>query len=132
VHPDQVIAWQWRTPQWNAMPYGELPAALGVDRVVYIDIYEYRLNPPGNYWLWEGVCAANIGVIEPDGFDPDMFADSYNVVSTFPHIQNVDRTGATAQQVETGLLAEFIKQAAWLFHEHIEPKHPDKFRPEAS
>lgn len=132
VRPSDVIAWQWRTPQWNALPVGELPGALNADRVVYIDIYEYRLNPPGNYWLWEGVCAATVGVIEPDSFDPDMFADSYNVVSTFPHIKNVDRTGASARQIQTGLLAQFIKQTAWLFHEHVEPKYPDKFRPEAA
>lgn len=132
ANPGQIIAWQWRTPQWNAMPYGELPATLGVDRVVYIDIYEYRLNPPGNRWLWEGVCAANIGIIEREGFDPDMFADSFNVVSEFPTVKNVDRAGANEQQIQTGLLAQFIKQAAWLFHEHVEPKYPDKFRPEAS
>ena len=28
-----------------------------------------------------------------------------------------------------GVLAEFIKFTAWLFHEHLEPKYPDKYRP---
>ena len=112
------------------MPYGELAESLNVDRVIFIDIYEYRLNPPGNRWLWEGVCAANVSVIERDGFDPDMFADTFDVVSNFPTIEGVDRTAATARQIETGVLADFVKRTAWIFHEHLEPKYPDKFRPE--
>ena len=91
VDPRQILAWQWNTPQWNAMPYGEIAESLGVDRVIFIDIYEYRLHPPGNYWLWEGVCAANISVIERDGFDPDMFADTFDVTANFPSVKNVDR-----------------------------------------
>ena len=131
MRPADIIAWQWRTPQWNAMPYGEVAESLGVDRVVFVNIYEYRLNPPGNRWLWEGVCGASVGVIERDGFDPDAFTDSFNVVGEFPAIKGVDRSGATARQIETGVLAEFIKRTAWLFHTHLEPKYPDKYRPEA-
>jgi hypothetical protein len=128
--PEEILRWQWRTPQWNAMAYGEMAESLDVDRIVFIEIYEYRLNPPGNRWLWEGVCAANIGVVERDGFDPDMFADTFAVTSEFPTVKNVDRTGATAGQIEQGLLAQFIQRTAWLFHEHLEPKYPDKYRPE--
>lgn len=130
VNPNDVVAWQWRTAQWNAMSYGQMAESLGVDRIVFVDIYEYRLNEPGNRFLWDGACAANVGVVEADGFDPDMFVDTFTIVASYPKIQGVDRTQATAQQIETGVLAEFIKQTAWLFHEHLEPKYPDKFRPE--
>jgi len=131
ISPDAVIGWQWRTPQWNALPYGEMAHSLNVDRVVLIDLYEYRLHPPGNRWLWEGACAANVSIIERDGFDPDVFADTFNVVSNFPTIKGVDRSAAAPAQIETGLLADFIKRTAWLFHTHLEPKYPDKYRPEA-
>lgn len=130
VRPDAIIQWQWRTPEWNAMPYGEMATALGVDRVVVIDVYEYRLNPPGNVWLWEGVAAATVGVVERDGLDPDGFVDTFDVAAQFPTIQGVDRDAATQQQIETGVLAEFIKKTAWLFYLHTEPKHPDRYRPE--
>ncbi len=128
--PEAIIAWQYRTPQWDAMPFGELADQLGVDRVVYVDVYEYRLNPPGNYWLWEGVCGATIGVIERDGIDPDSFAKTFNVAVEFPDITGVSRENASAVQIETGLLADFIKKTAWKFHDHVEPKYPDKYRPE--
>jgi hypothetical protein len=130
VHPDNIVAWQWRTPQWNAMAYGEMIDILNVDRIVYVDLDEFRLNPPGNRWLWEGVCSANISVIERDAVDPDAFAATYPVAAAFPTVKGVDRQSATAGQIEMGVLSDFIKKSAWLFHEHLEPKHPDKFRPE--
>lgn len=130
VRPDQILEWQYRTPQWDALPYGDLTAQLNVDRVVYVDVFEYRLNPEGNYWLWEGVCAANVGVIERDGFDPDAFADTFVVQAEFPRLTGVTRESANAGQIEQGLLSEFIKHVTWLFYTHEEPKYPDKYRPE--
>lgn len=130
VPPDAIVEWQYRTPQWDALPFGELTERLNVDRVVYVDIFEYRLNPPGNSWLWEGVCAANVGIIERDGIDPDVFADSFNITAEFPKIRGVTREAATAARIEQGVLSEFVKHVAWLFYEHEEPKYPDKYRPE--
>lgn len=130
LDPRYILQWQYRTPQWDALPYGEIAVQLNVDRVVFIDIYEYRLNPPGNYWQWEGVCGANIGIIEQDSIDPDMFATTYNIAVEFPGITGLGRESASAQQIETGLLADFIKKTSWLFYDHIEPKYPDKYRPQ--
>jgi hypothetical protein len=130
INPAAVLDWQWRTPQWNAMPYGKIAETLNAERVVFVDIYEYRLHPPGNRWVWDGVCAASVSVIESDAIDPDMFVDTFNVISEFPNMDNVDRNAANAQQIERGLLSEFVKQTTWLFHKHLEPKYPDKFRPE--
>lgn len=127
--PDVVLQWQYKTPQWNAMPFGQLAEELEVDRVVYVDVFEYRLHPPGNRWLWEGVCAANIYVIEADAPDPDLY-EQFNTIAEFPTATAVDYNSATKDQIETGVLSEFIKKTAWLFHDHIEPKYPDRYRPE--
>jgi len=127
LHPMQVRNWQFTTPQWNAMAFGEMVEELGVDRIVLVDIQEFRLHPRGNQWLWEGVCRASIGVIERDGYDTDSFADLWEVSSQFPDIEGLDRDSATEWEVQTGLLSEFIKQTSYLFYTHIEPKHPDKY-----
>jgi hypothetical protein len=132
THPSRVLDWQWKTAQWNALPYGQIAEQLDVDRVILVDIYEYRLHPPGDSWIWEGVCAANVSVIERDAFDPDMIVDTFDVTSNFPGVDYVDKSGASASQIEMGLLAQFVKHTAWIFHEHLEPKYPDKFRPEAA
>ena len=130
VLPAGAIAdWQFRTTQWSAMPYGEIAEQLNADRLVLIDVYEYRLHPPGNQWLWEGVCTANVAVIERDGFDPDNYVDAFNIESRFPDVKGVGRDGAVAAQIRTGLLARFVERTAWLFYTHLEPKHPDKYKP---
>lgn len=128
MHPDLVIAWQFNTTQWSAMPYGDLAASLQVDRIVYVDMYEYRIHPPGNSWLYEGVCAATIGVIERDNFDPDTFAHAMNTTTTFPDIKSLTRDEATPERVQLGLLTRFIQDTSRLFYEHIRPKYPDKYQ----
>ena len=125
-----VINWQYRTPQWNSLPYGELAEQLNVDRVVMITLVEYRLNPPGNRYLWEGVCVGRVGIVERGGLDPDSFAQTFDVSAKYPNLAGVGRESATAEQIEFALLAEYIKKASWLFHLHEEPKYPDKYRPE--
>ncbi|MHC4273564.1 MAG: hypothetical protein ACYSUR_07830 [Planctomycetota bacterium] len=130
IAPDYIAEWQFRTPMWNAMPYGEIADSIGVDRVVHIDLYEYRLHPPGNRWLWEGVCAASVGIIERGGLDPDSYADVFNVESSYPPLKGVGRDSANADLIRTGLLALFVERTAWLFYTHLEPKHPDKFQGE--
>ena len=77
LDPRLVNSWQFRTPQWSALAFGEMAERLKVNRIVYIDVYEYRLNPPGNRYLWDGVCAANVSIIERDSYDPDMFVDTF-------------------------------------------------------
>jgi hypothetical protein len=129
VRPDRIIAWQYSTPQWAALPMGDVAEQLGVDRIIYINIYEYRLHPPGNSWLWEGKAAAEVHVYEADSFDPDAFVESFDVQSEFPGITGLGRESATEQQIEQGVLGQFIRNLAWLFHFHQEPKYPDKYQP---
>ena len=129
VDPRRVHTWKFRTPQWSSMPMGEIATQLDVDRLVHVDIYEYRLHPPGNRYLWDGVCAANVGVIERGGYDPDTFVDSFNVESRYPDLEGVGRENASPSQIQSGVLVPFVQRTAWLFHTHLEPKHPDKYKP---
>jgi hypothetical protein len=130
LDPQRVLYWQKRTPQWNALPYSEIAKQLNVDRVVYVDILEYRLNPPGNRYLWEGVAVARVGIIERDGLDPDAFADSFDIQAMFPNMEGVTRESADEAAIRRGLQETFVKNIAFLFYYHFEPKHPDKYRPE--
>ena len=122
--PGQVLDWQYRTPQWRALPYGEIAKELGVDRLVYVDLYEYRLNPMGNSYLWDGVAGANIGVIETDGLSPDEFVFTTNVIERFPDKEGIGRESARREDIQRGLLTLFIQRTSWLFYRHIEDKYP--------
>ena len=131
LNPGDVARWQFETPHWSAMPTGDLVDQLGVDRVIYIDLHEYRLTPPGNRWLWEGLCEATIGIVEKDGYEQDGFTDVYQITATFPRRPSVlARQEADEADIARGLLTEFMKQTAWLFYFHLEPKNPDRYRPE--
>jgi hypothetical protein len=99
---------------------------LGVDRLVYIDLYEYRLNPVGNSYLWDGVAGANIGIIEADGLAPDEFVYTTNIIERFPDQEGVGRESARREDIERGLLTLFVQRTSWLFYRHIEDKYPDK------
>jgi len=127
--PQAVINWQYRTPQWSALPLGDLADQLNVDRVVHIDVLEYRLNPPGNRWLWEGVCVARVGIIERGGIDPDTFSQTFDINAKFPTVTGVGRESASEANIQTGLLFTFVQKTGWLFYKHEEPKHPDRYNP---
>ena len=129
VHPRLILAWQYKTPHWAAMPYGDITKQLGVDRVIYVDIYEYRLHPPGNQWQWEGLCAANVGVLEKEGLDPDDFVYSFSINAEFPKIKELTKFEIEERTMKTGLLSQFVKETAWVFTDHLEPKYPDKYHP---
>ena len=125
LDPRVVLDWTHHTAGWQTMPYGEICDELGVDRLVWVDLFEFRLNPPGNRWQWQGAASATVGVVEPEGFDPDGFAETYDVSATFPDVQELGRESATESQIQLGLLTSFVQEVSWLFYDHIEDKYPD-------
>ena len=125
LDPRTVLNFQYQKPNWAAMPLGQIAEELDVDRVVVVDMYEYRLHPPGNRWMWEGVAAAHVGVAERDGIDPDEMVDQWNVAAKFPPQDAVAREQLNEMLVQNGLLSTFVRNAAWVFYDHIEDKYPD-------
>jgi len=121
--PRLVTQWQYQTPGWTSMPLGDIAVELDVERVVVIDLYEFRLNPPGNRYIWDGVAAATIGIIEREAIDPDQYAETFSVIAKFPPF-DLPRDSANEGQIMTGLLVRFVERSAWLFYTHIEDKYP--------
>jgi hypothetical protein len=125
LDPRTVLNFQYQRPSWAAMPLGQVAEELDVDRIVVVDIYEYRLNPPGNRWMWEGVCGAHIGVVERDGLEPDEMIEQWNVTAKFPPQEGTARDQLSQVLVQNGLVSTFVRNAAWVFYDHIEDKYPD-------
>ena len=126
LDPSITLDWTYHTPGWVGMPHSEIIDELGVDRLVWVEIYEFRLHPPGNRWIWEGMATATVGIVEGDGFDPDSFSEHWDISDEFPKIKQLGRESATQQSIETGLMAVFVRKIAWIFYDHIEEKYPDK------
>ena len=125
--PATVLQWQYQTPSWATLPYGQVADELGVDRVVFIDIYEFRLNPPGNQYVWEGLAAATVGIIERDGVERDTFSGSFDVRAIFPTTEDpLPRESISEANMQNGMMTKFVQECSWLFFTHLEDKYPDK------
>ena len=126
LDPRYSVTWIHQTPGWPTLPLADLAKELDVDRVVVIDIFEYRLNPEGNSFLWDGVAAANVSVVERDGIDPDSFAEEFQVISKFPDMEGIGKAQAGPREIEIGLQKTFVDQVGFLFYDHAEEKYPDR------
>ena len=121
---ERVLRYQYDHPTWAAMPYGELAKALTVDRLIIVEIIEYRLNEPGNQYLWSGLATGNVGVIESESATPDEFAFEKPISVRFPDGESFGPTDYDRQTVATRLGGRFIDRATWLFYSHDEPNVP--------
>jgi len=126
LDPRYAVTWMHQTPGWPTLPLADLAKELDVDRVIVIDIFEYRLNPEGNSFLWDGVAGANVSVVERDGIDPDSFAEEFQVISKFPDMEGIGKAQAGPREIEIGLQKTFVDQVGFLFYDHVEEKYPDR------
>lgn len=116
----KVLEFQYNKPRWATWSYGRLADEFGVERLIFIDLQEYRLGEPGNAYLWDGVLSGKVGVIEADGMNPDEFAYTKDIRVKYP-----DQTGVTVNEqnratVQANLEDRFADRVAWLFFDHEE------------
>jgi hypothetical protein len=121
VPPERVLRYQYDHPSWISMPHEELAKALTVDRLIVVEIIEYRLNDPGNQYLWSGLAAGTVGVVETESATPDEFAFEKSIRVKFPDEDNYGPTDFDRPTVATRLGGRFLDRVTWLFYSHEEP-----------
>lgn len=111
----------YNTPQWTAMTRADVAKLLGVERLIVIEIIDYRLQEPGNQYTWDGAMSGIVSVFESDSAIPDdpMFEKAIRI--TFPDSPGFTTSDIPEPAVTTELSNRFINRAAWLFYEHEEP-----------
>lgn len=124
VPPRKVLDWTYNKPNWVARPLGDVAKDLGVERLVYIDVTEYRLNDKGNSYLWDGAAGANVSVIEADGALKDDFAFTKGIAVKFPDQGGFTQADVSGPAVNTELTRRLCERIAWLFFLHEEPYYP--------
>jgi hypothetical protein len=104
--------------------YDEVAKRFGVDRLVIIQLDEFRLAEPGNQYVWSGVAAGNLLVVEADSYiEDDVRLEQYiNVKYPFKPNTTVDEMPADAVALE--LLRRFANRASWYFYTHRE-RYPE-------
>ncbi len=113
-----VLAYVNQNVNWTMMDYNQLANEIGVDRLVMVDLIEYRLFEQGNSYYWDGQVVADVNVFETEGVDSTDFAFSSRVRTRFPYNEAVSRSQAPQGQVESGLQKVFAQSAAWMFYDH--------------
>lgn len=123
VPAEQVVLFQKQRPRWALMDREELGRALGgVDRVVFVELDEFRLREPGNRYLWDGQASGMIAVIEADGPLAGEYRFQRMIRVGFPDSSGFSQDDFGAGAVASALVSRFSRRAAWLFYDHEEAK----------
>ncbi len=125
VPPQTVMEYMANNPRWVAMSPTDLAKDLGVERLVYVDLIDFRLHEPGNAYIWDGRASASVGVLEMDTPNPDDFIYRKEVVVQFPNEKNVGREDMQQSVVRTRLQIRLVDRIVWNFYEHEEPYYPE-------
>ncbi len=120
-----VLLFQYNNPDWAGFPLGELADKLGVERLVHVELREYQLYDPGNEFLWDGIAAGTIAVIEADSALPDDFAFERIIRVTYPDGSGYGPDEVPYAVVNSELSRRFYIRAAWLMYQHEEPYYPE-------
>lgn len=107
-------------PQWQAMSRDDVARMLGVERLIVVDVTEYRLTEPGNRYIWDGSATAYIEVYESDGPAPDDPIYERAIRVTFPDFGGVLREELPETAVSSELSRRLAERVAWLFYDHEE------------
>ncbi len=121
IQSKDLLKYFFNHPESTTKPGGKLAEDLGVDRVIRVDLYEFRVNDPGNQYVWEGVAAASVGVIERDSITPDEYAFRSTSRVAFPDKSGITQGDISGQVVMSALVKRITDRVAWLFHDHQEP-----------
>lgn len=118
--PAQIINWQRDNPYWATRPPSMLVKQLKVERLVLVEIGEYRTHEPGDKHVLRGVISASINVVEAESADPDNFGASFtkNVMYPEPGESKVGRVGDDEALIEMRTQIRFCESAAGLFYDH--------------
>ncbi len=123
VPASEVLSFQYDNPGWEARSRSELMDSLGkVDRLVFIDLLDYRLHEPGNMYQWDGVAAGTV-VVMGRGSETPLF--QRNVTVRFPGKSGIGPDDLNRTAVTSGLLSRFIDRSTWPFYSHEEPYKPE-------
>lgn len=120
VKPGAVLAWQKENPYWATRPPSMMIKQLKVERLVLVEIGEYRTHEPGDKHVLRGVISASVNIVEAEAADPDNFGASFtkNVMYPEPGESKIGRVGDSEDLIEVRTQIRFCETAAGLFYDH--------------
>lgn len=118
--PGEVLKWQRDNPYWTTRPPSMLIEQLKVERLVLVEIGEYRTHEPGDKHVLRGVISASVNIVEAEAADPDNFGASFTKHTMYPEPgeSKIGRVGDDEAVLEVRTQIRFCESAAGLFYDH--------------
>jgi len=120
IPSNDLLAKLYDTPQWIAMTRDEVADLLGVERLIEVEIYEYRLHEPGNPHTWSGVAGGTLRVYESDSSFPEEPVFDKAILVTYPDAPGYSPAELSEELVTSALSLRLINRVAWVFYDHKE------------
>lgn len=122
VPTNDVVIFTARNPGWPIRLREQLAKDLGSpDRLIIIEVTEFRLREPGNQYLWDGMAGATLSVVETDGPAPDEATYQRSVRVKFPDDSARGPGDMSGALVASALVQRLSNRIAWLMFDHTEP-----------
>ncbi len=118
---DEVLRFQFQNPSWVMSPHRELAERLGVDRLIILEIEEFNLHDPGNSYIWAGVAAGVVSVIDPTQPFGGEQVFREPVMVRFPDHEGMSVDQVPGQAVAQTLVSRLSDRVSWKFYDHEEP-----------
>jgi len=116
--PTKVKAFTDRNLYWLAIPYDELIEILGVERLVIIELSEYRTHEPGNAHVWQGMISASVDVVEAERAAIGRLALHEIINAQFPVNSSIGLLNQDEETIVLATVSLFSRDAAGLFYDH--------------
>lgn len=118
--PREIIAWQKENAYWATRPPSMLIKQLKVERLVLVEIGEYRTHEPGDKHVLRGVISASVNIVEAEATDPDNFVASFTKHVMYPEAgeSKIGRVGDDEALIEVRTQIRFCETTAGLFYDH--------------
>lgn len=116
----KVLEFQYNTPSWSSWSYDKVADEFVVDRLIVVDLYEYRLQEPGNAHVWDGLIAGRIGVIEADSGSGE-FTYTKEIRIKYPDAAGYTPNDMSRGHIRAMLEKRFVDRVTWLMFDHEEP-----------
>lgn len=122
VMPADIALYQGKSPGWPVRLREQVAYELGgVERLIIVEVSDFRLREPGNRYLWNGVASCSVGVVECDGPAPEEFTFQRTVRVGFPDQSGVSSDSMSGSVVASELARRLGQRSAWLLFDHSEP-----------
>lgn len=120
TNPDEILKWQDDNPYWNTRPPSAIIEQLGVDRLIMVEIGEYRTHEPGDKYVLRGVISASVNIVEAEAADPDNYGAAFSKTVLYPRSQDskIGQAAVSEEKIEMQTQLRFCEETAGLFYDH--------------